>query len=554
MREKSILGIILIAVILILNLSLTQIVKAEPAPDTTITENVTRINLNDESILVNEQPITDSPTENVYLSRTTNNGGNSDNAKNANISIGNIININGSGTYELSGTLSDGQVAIDSNKINGNVVIILNNVNITCKNAPAIFVYNTNNNSETCNVTISLATGSTNTIAGGKIKQSVEGWTDQANLLYYVEKGYDDDRSYYERYKYDGAISSDISLTFDGTGTLNVNSLEKEGIESKRNITINNGNYIINSLDDGINACTDGESVITINNGTVVVNVVSEAEEGDGIDSNGSIHINGGKIYAFASEKSQDSGLDAETGIYINNGYVVGTGNMADEVSESSKQAFMQIQFKDRISKDSLITILDSNKTPVVAYKANKAYSILTISTPKLQKENNYLYEGGTIEGTNENGLYTEITSYQGGTEKEFSDPTHMIERGEFRKLENNTQTKQKYEDIYFYTMLILATVLVILVILTILMVKLGKVNIKGNVVILIIGIVLGAMLTIGILYHIYPWDNDNPEQSQFEMKDRPEIQGIQNGENLPEKPEGHVNPNQSGTVPAKPQ
>ena len=554
MREKSIIGIILIAVVLILNLGLSRIVNAEPNTDIAPTDGVVHISLSDESILVNEQPITENSSENVYLSKATNNGGISEVAKSSNISIGNIININSGGTYDFTGTLSDGQIAIDSNKINGDVAIRLNNANITCKNAPAIFIYNTNNNSETCNVSIILMDGSVNTISGGKIKQSVEGWTDQANLLYYVEKDYDDDRTYYERYKYDGAISSDISLTFDGTGTLNVNSLEKEGIESKRNITINNGRYIINSLDDGINACTDKESVITINNGTILVNVLPEAEEGDGIDSNGSIHINGGKVYAFASEKSQDSGLDAETGIYINNGYVVGTGNMADEVSDSSKQGFMQIQFKDRISKDTLIAILDTNKTPVVAYKANKPYSILTISTPKLQKENNYVYEGGTIEGTNENGLYTEITSYQGGHKKEYSDPTHMIERGEFRKLEDNTQTKQKYEDIYFYTMLILATVLVILVILTILLVKLGKVNIKGNVVILIIGIIIGAMLTIGILYHIYPWDSNNQEQNEFGMQNRPEMQGTQNGGNPPAKPEGQVNPNQDRPTPTNPQ
>lgn len=541
MKKTKIISIILIAIILVLNLALAKIVQAEP------TEGAIRITLSDESILVNDQAITDNPSESIYLTKTTNNGGTSENAASANIAIGNIVNINASGVYEFTGTLSDGQIAIDSNKINGNVTIILNNTNITCKNAPAIFVYNSDNKSSTCTVNIRLADGSTNTIAGGKIKQSVEGWVDQTNLLYYVEKGYDDNNTYYERYKYDGAISSDISLTFDGTGTLTVNALSKEGIETKRNITIDNGNYIINSLDDGINACTDGESIITINNGTILVNVSPQAEEGDGIDSNGAIYINGGTIYAFASEKSMDNGLDADTGIYINGGYVVGTGNMADEVSETSKQVFMQMQFNEKIAKNTLITILNADKKPAVAFRANREYSILTISSPNLQTGEHFVYEGGTIVGTNQNGLYTEIISYEGGTEKDYNEPLNMMKREDLKNVD-----KQKYEDIFFYTMLGLSTVLIMLVILTILLIKTGKVNIKGNLVILIIGIIIGAMITIGTLYHIYPWENSQG-QDEFKMQGRPDMpMQEQNGEKPLEKPNGpknQGNPNQGEAI-----
>ena len=37
-------------------------------------------------------------------------------------------------------------------------------------------------------------------------------------------------------------------MNFGGTGILKVNALEKEGIESKMNVTIDGGTYIIKSL------------------------------------------------------------------------------------------------------------------------------------------------------------------------------------------------------------------------------------------------------------------------------------------------------------------
>lgn len=529
MRKKRNI-IILMAIVLVLLLGFAKNVQAEPA------EEIVRVTLSDESILVNDQPITETLGENVYLSRTTNNGGASEEAINANISIANIVNISKNGTYEFTGNLSNGQIAIDANNIVGNVTIILNNVNINCPNAPAIFIYNKSIATDTYTAFIRVADGTTNTISGGHIKQSVENWENQANLLYYIDKGYDDDNSYYERYKYDGAISSDISLNFEGKGTLTVNG-SKEGIESKRHITINSGNYIINSLDDGINACTEKESIITINDGIVLVNVLPEAQEGDGIDSNGLLYINEGKVFAFASEKSQDNGLDSSIATYINGGYVVGTGNMFEEVSDASEQAFMQMQFKDKITKGTLIAILDENKNPEIAFRTNKEYSILTVSSPKIKNGEHYVYEGGNIQGTNENGLYTTITSYDGGTEKEYN--TAFGKEDFIKDNINDEETQKKYEDIYFYIILGLATVLIILVIITILLVKTGKVNIKGNVIILFIGMILGIMITIVTIHYLYNHNikNNNQEQNVPGMEEHREIPMDRGGEKNPQMP-----------------
>lgn len=287
----------------------------------TYASSTTVISLSDSKITVNGETISTDTNSGVYLSNKMDNGSTSDNATNSNIEVSSIININSAGTYEFSGTLTDGQISVNANNIVGEVRIVLNNVNITCKSVPAIFVYCKDTENEDCKVVIETASGSTNIIVGGKIKQSVESWEDQDSILYSIEKGYDYDRQYYERYKYDGAISSDISLTFEGSGTLNVTFSKKEGIESKMHITINSGTYNIQSLDDGINACRESESIITINGGTVIVNILADADEGDGIDSNGYIYINGGTVYAFAHPGS-DNGLDSDFGTYIDGGTV----------------------------------------------------------------------------------------------------------------------------------------------------------------------------------------------------------------------------------------
>lgn len=371
----------------------------------------TTVSINDSEITVNGETIGTDTSSSIYLSSKMNNGGLSNDATDSNIEIDNIININSSGTYEFTGTLSNGQISVNANNINGEVKIILNNANITCKNAPAIFVYSKSVENENCKVTIETKSETTNNITGGKIKQSVEDWEDQDDILYYIDKGYDDDRQYYERYKYDGTISSDISLTFEGTGILNVTSNSKEGIESKMHITINEGVYNIFSLDDGINACTDNKSIVTINGGTVIVNILDEAEEGDGIDSNGYLYINGGTVYSFAHPGS-DNGLDSDMGTYINGGTVLATGSMYEEIKTSNNTQIVQLQFSKEVNENESIVIINEDEKVVFAYKTDRKISTFVYSSSDLSNETYTVYTGTSIEGTlDENNIYTNVTS-----------------------------------------------------------------------------------------------------------------------------------------------
>ena len=319
-----------------------------------------------------------------------------------------VVNIKKAGTYRISGSISNGQIAVDAGN-SDEVKLILDGVDITCKTAPAIIIYNALDNQKEgeAGVTISLADNSENKITGSHLPKKAT----------YTVNG----ESKTHSKKYDGAISSDVSLILDGNGKATINA-DNEGIEVKLHLTINGGNYEIISKDDGINANEDNVSVITINDGTIYVNVSDDGEEGDGIDSNGYIYVNGGTIYAFAHKTSPDSGLDSDCGIYINGGTVIGTGNMADEISTDSKQKYIYIQLANKISAGTLVAITDKNDNPIMAYRTEKQYQVLLFSSSDLDTDSYNVYTGGDIQGETTNGLYTKITSYTKGTEANYSE------------------------------------------------------------------------------------------------------------------------------------
>ena len=369
------------------------------------------------------------------------------------------LNINKAGNYELSGDLLSGMILVNSNNLDGDINITLNNVNINTdsKKVPAIYVYNKDITYSAHKVTIKTKEGSKNYIEGGKFKKV--SLLDKNNLSQY-ENYYKDnalnsynmypnyfgiyskedinkvlfasvtadnedlqDADPYLYYKASGAISSDIDLYFEGTGYLEVTSKNKEGIESKGNLTFSGGtgDYVIKAEDDCLNTTTDAKEnsnahnslTIDVKSLTAIVN--STADEGDGIDSNGTLTINNGRIIAIA-KPGQESGIDTEKGIYINGGSVLSTGDMLDQIDTSSKQNFMVLSFGQSVSADDLITVLDQNNKVLFSYKTDRAYKNLVYSSSNLKNGIYHAYIGGNIDG-NDNYGYYESGTYSYGTQ-----------------------------------------------------------------------------------------------------------------------------------------
>lgn len=351
----------------------------------------TTVSLSDDKILVNGKEITEKETETIYLDYK--NETHKDVPEELKDLQNRVVTITDAGTYRFSGTATDLQIAVAAEETDA-VRVVLDGVDITCRTAAAIQVYTAADprTEGEYGVTIALEEGSENIINGSHTKKLNE-----------------------EDIKHDGAISSNISLGFEGTGTLTVNG-DNEGIEVKYgHLTFNGGNIAIHSHDDPINGSEDGVAVVTINDGYIYSSVTNDPQyEGDGLDSNGYIKINGGTAINLAHPYSMDSGIDSDCGSYINGGIVIGAGNMYDPIEEDSAQLYMMLQFAE--STDDLLVVTDENDNPVFAYDFPYSYSYIAFSTPELKEGNYHVYLGGEITGVEKDGLYTEITSYAGGT------------------------------------------------------------------------------------------------------------------------------------------
>ncbi len=301
-----------------------------------------------------------------------------------------VVNITAGGTYRLSGTATDIHVAIQVGE-EDSVRLILDGVDITCRTNAAIACYSAKDprvEGEYC-MTIELAEGSENFVTGSHNE------SDDA--------------------EFDGAISSLVSMGFEGSGSLKVLA-DKEGVEvSGGHLTINGGRFYIEANDDPLNVSEDGVGVLTMNDGYVFSSVLPEdGGEGDGIDSNGWIVFNGGTAINLAHPTSMDGGIDSDMGSTINGGTIIGAGNMYDPIEPDSEQLFMMLEFAAQT--DDLVVVTDEDGNAVFAYDFPYSYTYIAFSFPELTEGTYKVWLGGEIEGTVENGLYTEITSYVPGT------------------------------------------------------------------------------------------------------------------------------------------
>lgn len=389
--------------------------------------------LSDDEVTVNGSPASTNSNEAVYVGadivyyeegkdETYGEGSDKDAHSEEEAAEHTVVTITQPGTYEVSGSISKGQIAIDlgenaEDNPDAVVNLILNNAEITCTVAPSIVVYNAyecgsdDEENATSDVDTSnagfnliLVENSDNIINGSYVAKIYKDGTTKED----VENG-----DAKKKYKFDAAIDSLVSFNISSgeNGKLTVNA-ENEGISSGLHMTIESGEIKINAADDSINTNEDNVSVLTINGGTVICNS-GLGVEGDGIDSNGYIVINDGFVIACANGSSQDSGLDSEKGTYLNGGTVLGTGNMFDEISDQSTQKYVVLMFDEKIEADQLVMLTDEEENPITAFSAFNNYSIAVYSSPELSEESVNAYRVSSVTGDLNETIYSGITDFE---------------------------------------------------------------------------------------------------------------------------------------------
>jgi hypothetical protein len=212
---------------------------------------------------------------------------------------GTAVTISAAGTYQISGTLDDGQIIVDAPD-DARVILYLSGAGITSAASAPILVENA------VEVLITLADGSQNYL------------TSQAA---YVE---DDEASGQPN----AAIYSHDDLTINGSGALAVYSEHNHGISSKDDLTLSAVNLSVSAARDGIK----GKDSITVEDGIITITAAEDGMQSsnDTDADKGYIEIAGGTIDITTSS----DGIQAYTSLTVGGGTITirsgSTGTGAD--------------------------------------------------------------------------------------------------------------------------------------------------------------------------------------------------------------------------------
>ena len=388
----------------------------EPTVEDAQIHEGTQIKLSDDQITVDGKQITNDSTQAVYAARdivfylagqdfTYGEGETKDEHTQEQADAHTVVHITKPGRYILTGQLSLGQIAVDlgedaQTNPEAVVTLILNDVDITCRVAPAVIFYNVyeccSNDEETATKDVDTKNAGANVIIADGTENNINGA--YVAKIYKTYQLSDDGTQVIDSkklHKYDGAFYSRQTLNIDGgekgSGVLNIYA-ENEGLDSELHLTINGGTINITSGNDGINTNEDNVSVTTVNDGTVNILCNGTTGEGDGIDSNGWLVINGGHVNAQACATSGDAGIDSDKGIYINGGNVIASGNMLDRIA-GGNQTYAVFQFANRQNGGSTYTLKNSEGKTIRQYTPTNAFTYLIIAGAELTPGDHTLWQ-----------------------------------------------------------------------------------------------------------------------------------------------------------------
>ena len=441
MKHSRLLILLLLSALL---LTACSAIPASQAPTAPTYTNSTKIVLHDDGITVNGAAIGTDNTSAVYTANdivyyesgkdfTYGEGSQQDSHTLDEAAAHTVVHISKPGTYDISGKLSLGQIAVDlgsdaKKDPNAVVTLVLSGVDITCEVAPAVIFYNVYEcgdddsqnaskdvDTSTAGANVIIADGTINTVNGAYVAKIYE----PDSVVLNGDKSEVEDAD--KLHKYDGAFYSKRSMNIYGgkenSGILNINA-DNEGLDSEMHLTINGGNIHITSGNDGINTNEDGVSVTTVNGGNLTIQVTGETGEGDGIDSNGWLVINGGTVVASACSTSADAGIDSDMGIHINGGTVIATGHMLDRI-EDGGQNYAVFNFAQKQTGSEIITLTAQNGSTIMETTPANAYSVLIFSSPGL-KEGTYGLnsDGIPLAGSSGNMMMGKPGTQPGGMER----------------------------------------------------------------------------------------------------------------------------------------
>lgn len=181
--------------------------------------------------------------------------------------------ISQAGTYLLNGTLTDGQIIVDTQD-EALVKLVLNGVNLSNSSSAPIYILDAEK------VILILVDGSTNTVSDASTYVYASAEEDEPNA----------------------AIFSKADMSIGGNGSLTVMGNSNDGITSKDGLVIASGEINVTAVDDGIR----GKDYVVIKDGTIRID-----SGGDGLKSDKEEDTTRGFVSIAAGSLEINAGGDA---------------------------------------------------------------------------------------------------------------------------------------------------------------------------------------------------------------------------------------------------
>ena len=273
------------------------------------------------------------------------------------------ITINSGGTYEVSGTLEDGQIIVDSaDEIN--VYIVFNGVDISCSNSAPIYVKSAKN------TIITLADNSENYLSDGSE---------------YLYEELNDDGTVTDEPS--ACIFSKDDLTINGNGTLNAVGNYNNGIASKDDLKITAGTVNVTAVNNGLK----GKDSITIKGGEITVNSTGDGVKSDNTEdtTKGYIIIEGGSL----NITSGGDGIQAETTLTISDGDINIVSGSETGSAKALKAGTALTVDGGNITIDSADDSIHTNDTVTI----NGGYIVIDVAGDGVDSNGSITMTNGTV-------------------------------------------------------------------------------------------------------------------------------------------------------------